>query len=599
MTAMTDIAAMRELSPLRKSTDKSDPLALANEQLHYFGIDPESAYGVALSRTVENLYRAQASVHDLWKITSETIEDLPQMDRVAYFNAKKFLSFQLAKILDTLQNPFRKTYQSLHFSQTSQYAKGAYPVFDNISAIFSATPVVVRTATYIYACTEWVDDAFHGKEPTHQIYSRLLNPTAISLANAIVDLECGPYAADYLAWNFNSGMAAIDATLSHVLNHGDILIVSRNVYGGVHQLLHDYFAKPTKMGIQLVWFDGYDAQSFEEFFNKVQQSHQETLNTGSKIHVYLESPCNPHGYVLDIAGICEVAHSRGALVMLDSTLATPVLANPLMHKNAEKRPDYLIHSYTKDISGSGGTTAGCVIGPNWRMFIPKGESMHGLDWSDSMFWNVYYIKGGFLDSEKALDVLTGMRTLELRMIRKCINTKILTQFLASHPDIAVCSNAIPGNENYALAQDQLKHHLPTPLFTFHMDGAGFSKKTFQRFFDSLEPSFGHQVSIGQCNTIVLCPALTSHSELSQKALAEARIFPTTIRVSMGDENPQDLIAHLLHAMQYTLDQEKPGFSDQFMSGDALDAMATEEYLRIHSAYVATQPKLADLLSTST
>ena len=98
--------------------------------------------------------------------------------------------------------------------------KGPYPLFDNVTAIFSATPVITRTATYVYACTEWVEDAFQGKEFLHEIYSRLLNPTSICLANHIVDLEAGPEANEYFAWNFNSGMAAIDATLANLLGNG-------------------------------------------------------------------------------------------------------------------------------------------------------------------------------------------------------------------------------------------------------------------------------------------------------------------------------------------------------------------------------------------
>ena len=173
----------------------------------HFGIEKESEYGQALFNTAQHLYYTQANMQQLWQITSDTFEGLSKENKVAYFNAKKFLSFQIAKILDTLQNPFRATYQSLSKQSGSQVSKSHYSLFDNVTALFSATPVVVRTATYVYACTEWVDDAFQGKESTHQIYSRLLNPTNISLANAIVDLEAGPYAADYLAWNFNSGMA--------------------------------------------------------------------------------------------------------------------------------------------------------------------------------------------------------------------------------------------------------------------------------------------------------------------------------------------------------------------------------------------------------
>ena len=177
------------LSPKRNSTKADSTQALVNEQLAHFGIDEQSDYGRALAQTAHHLYGAQSSVMQLWDITSNTLQSLDKEDRVAYFNAKKFLSFQIAKILDTLQNPFRATYQSLSSGNGSQ---GHYPLFDNVTALFSATPVVVRTATYVYACTEWVDDAFQGKEFTHQIYSRLLNPTNSSLANAIVDMEAGP-----------------------------------------------------------------------------------------------------------------------------------------------------------------------------------------------------------------------------------------------------------------------------------------------------------------------------------------------------------------------------------------------------------------------
>ena len=174
---------------------------------------------------------------------------LETSDRIARFNALKFLSFQLAKILDSVQTPFRRAYQSLPLSIATQTAKGPYPIIDNVTALFSATPVITRTATYIYACAEWIEDAFAGKEPMLEIYSRLLNPTSISLANYIVDLETGENASEYLAWNYSSGMAAIDATLSHLLGRDDILITSRNIYGGAHQLIHDWFAKPSNLAV--------------------------------------------------------------------------------------------------------------------------------------------------------------------------------------------------------------------------------------------------------------------------------------------------------------------------------------------------------------
>ena len=231
---MTEFDHQRQLSPLRNTTEATDVRTLASEQLAHFGIDEGTDFGGALLSLTQKLYDVNADVHGLWSATMEHLAQLARSDRIAYFNAKRFLCFQLAKILDSLQNPMRATYQSLVTKEGGFASKGPYPIFDNVTALFSSTPVITRTATYIYACTEWVEDAFTGREPLHEIYSRLLNPTSISLANHVVDLECGPDSKDYLAWNYNSGMAAIDGLLSHLVGYEDVILASRNVYGGTY-----------------------------------------------------------------------------------------------------------------------------------------------------------------------------------------------------------------------------------------------------------------------------------------------------------------------------------------------------------------------------
>jgi O-acetylhomoserine (thiol)-lyase len=595
MSTPTTLAHAKMLSPLRNTSVATSVEALSQEQLLHFGIDPQSEYGQALSSLTQHLYHAQVDVQQLWKVTSDTLAGLSKQDKVAYFNAKKFLSFQIAKILDTLQNPFRATYQSLTKQNGSQVSKSHYPLFDNVTALFSATPVVVRTATYIYACTEWVDDAFQGKESTHQIYSRLLNPTNISLANAIVDLEAGPYSADYLAWNFNSGMAAIDALLSNVLARGDVLIVSRNVYGGVYQLLHDYFARENRLNLQLEWFDGYSADEFAEFLTASRAKHVDRLAEGKSLHVYLESPCNPHGYVLDVAGISKLAHEHGHLVMLDATLATPILHQPLQRADKAERPDYVMHSYTKDICGSGATTAGVVIGESYRMFQGKGDCANGYDWSRTMFWDVYYIKGAFLDSEKAFDVLNGMKTLEMRVMNKVINTTVFSQFLASHPSLNVNCHAIEGHANAELRRSQLRHGWPCALFTVDMENAQIERNTFVRFFDALEPAFSHQVSIGQNNTIILCPALTSHSELDSGAQKKGGIYLTTMRVAMGTDNVKELVAHFINSARLHIDPVIPGFSEQFMHAEQIDDLYMQTCRRVSEQHYASSGSIKEML----
>lgn len=580
-----------ELSPRRHSSQAQDEQALVTEQLQHFGIDPDSPYGRHLGRAVLNLNRTNQDIHALWQLTEDTLASLPPEQQVSRFNAKKFLSFQLAKVLENLQTPFRQQWRGLNMELGSRLAKGPYPLFDRVPALFSANPVIVRTATYVYACTEWIDDAFQGRESSHPIYTRLLNPTSLALANTMVELEAGPHSADYLAWNFNSGMAAIDALLGTVLERDDVLLVSRNIYGGVHQLLQDYYARPQKLGVTLVWFDGTTDGEFRQALQQALTDHQEALDRGARLRVYLESPCNPHGFMLDVPAICRLGHEAGALVMLDATLATPVLFRPLQRADKAERPDFVIHSYTKDLSGTGSTTAGVVIGSQPRMFLPKGEP----GWEQTLFWQVYYIKGAFLDGDKAYEVMTGLKTLELRMLAKCINTLVFTRFLDSHPQIRVNSHALEQHPNARLRHQLLELGLPSPLFTFDLEPADLPRESFVRFFDALDPAFSHMVSLGQTNTLVLCPALTSHSELDDAALTAAGISRTGIRVAMGIERVRELIGHIILVTRLHIDPVSPGFSQQFMVAARVDELVETTTIAVHRARLTQQSKLADLL----
>jgi O-acetylhomoserine/O-acetylserine sulfhydrylase-like pyridoxal-dependent enzyme len=580
--------AMRKLSPRRHTSQAVTVEELVEEQLRHFGVAPESELGQSLANISRRLYACQADVETLWRTTLDSIARLEHRDRIALFNAKKFLSFQLAKLLDTLQNPFRRTYQELRYSNTTQSAKGPYAVFDNVTAIFSATPVIARTATYIYACAEWIADAFQGKELLLDIYSRLLNPTSVSLANFVVDLEAGPYAREYFAWNFNSGMAAIDAALSHVLGRDDILITSRNIYGGAHQLIHDWFAKPANLAIAVESFDGCSGDDFEKCWRAVQKKYADRIALGRRVYVYLESPSNPHGDFLDTPEICRRAHEHGLRVMLDATVGTPFLVQSLQRSDPAERPDFVIHSYTKDLTGTGSTIAGCVIGRNEDMFLPKGETVGGVKWNETLFWNVYYVKGAFLNADAAYEVIQGMRTLEVRMLAKCINTRILTRALNEHPQIRVHSSELPDHANAAVRERIAYLGLPAPLFTIDLQGV--PRTAFQRFFDCLEPTFAHMISLGQSNTIISCPALTTHSELDETALAEGGITPTTIRFAVGDEDPKDLLFHFIETARLAIDPLVAGFSAGFPTPAAIDVLVKECYLETHGKYIETKPK---------
>ncbi len=591
------ISLLSQLSPIRHTTNADDVPSLAREQAQHFGVDPDSEYGQAMVALASHLYNANESVHALWKITTDTLADLDRSDRVAYFNCKRFLCFQMAKLLDSLQNPMRATYQSIACQDSGFSVKGNFPLFDNVTALFSATPVITRTATYLFACTEWIEDGFKGKEPLHEIYSRLLNPTSISLANHIVDIECGPYASQYLAWNFNSGMAAIDALLANLVGYEDILLVSRNIYGGSYQLIQDWYGKRSNLNVAVEWFDGFDGDSFKERLQTVEKKYNDRIRDGRKIYVYLESPCNPHGNVLDVPAISSVSHDHNWLVIVDETVGTPFLHPSLKRENESERPDFVVHSYTKDLAGFGNTTAGVVIGKNERMFMAKGDQCEitlpsgkaeTIAWDETLFWNVYYIKGAFLDADKAFEVLNGLKTFEMRVLNKAINTLVLSEVLNEHPSINVNCPALESHPNHGIMKKVMRQGWPAGLFTIDMEGCerngipAVDQSDFKRFLDSLEPAVGMQVTLGQTNTTALCPALTSHSELSNDALKEANIMPTTLRISVGLEDPRAIISHIKMAAKNSL---SPEFVQQFPDNQHIDELYCRIYKRVHGEYI--------------
>ena len=169
------------------------------------------------------------------------------------------------------------------------------------------------------------------------------------------------------------------------------------------------------------------------------------------------------------------------------------------------------------------------------------------------------------------------------MLRKCINTRILARFLDSHPSITVYSSALSENNNHALANELSFLGLPAPLFT--IDLGEISRDSFQRFFDSLSPAFSHMISLGQSNTIVSCPSLTTHSELDENAIRDAGLTPTTIRFSVGNEDPRDLIVHLKAIARITIDENAPGFSDGFLDDKQTAELIRECYLTTHQEYI--------------
>jgi cystathionine beta-lyase/cystathionine gamma-synthase len=179
-----------------------------------------------------------------------------------------------------------------------------------------------------------------------------------------------------------------------------------------------------------------------------------------------------------------------------------------------------------------------------------------------------------------------MKTLEMRMLKKCINTLILARWLAAHPQIQVHGPANSADANAENCARLSYLGLPSPLFTIDFEAAGLERMSFERFFDSLAPMFGHMVSLGQSNTVVLCPALTSHSEMGPEALRAAGITPTTIRIAVGDEDPRELIRDFLATARLALEPAPRGFCVQSPAGALVAELVDTTYLDVHRRHAA-------------
>ena len=273
--------------------------------------------------------------------------------------------------------------------------------------------------------------------------------------------------------------------------------------------------------------------------------YADRLAGGRRAYVYLESPCNPHGYVLDVPGICREAHARGMRVMLDATVGTPFLIRPLQREDPVERPDFVIHSYTKDLSGTGSVIAGVVIGRNHDMFLPKGEQADGISWDQTLFWNVYYVKGAFLNADAAFEVLQGLRTLDVRMLAKCINTLILARFFNAHPQIEANCNALPKDDNYAPSRTvDVSGARPAAVHGRHAGhpASGFSAVLRQSGADVRSHD---QPGAEQYDRQL--PGVDDAFRIEARTIRRGRDFATTIRFAVGDEDPKDLIAHFIAA----------------------------------------------------
>lgn len=411
-----------------------------------------------------------------------------------------------------------------------------------------ADPATGARAVPIYQTTSFVfNDAEHAKNlfalaEIGNIYTRIMNPTQGVLEGRISALEGGTETAVGLpgALAVSSGQAAEVLAILNLAESGDHIVVSSSLYGGTYNLFNYTFPK---MGIIATFVD--DPDDLDAWAAAVQP------NTKA---FYGESIGNPRANVLDIAGISRVAHENQVPLIVDNTVATPYLLRPLEHG-----ADIVVHSATKFIGGHGNSIGGLIIDGGSFDFGASGKhpmltepdpSYHGLPYWSALGPGAYIIKarvqllrdlGPALSPFNAFLFLQGVETLSLRMERHFENAQKIAEFLEAHPLVEGVSYAgLPSSQWYDRATELTGGRGYGSIVAFDIAGG---LEAGQKFVDALE-LHSHVANIGDAKSLVIHPASTTHSQLSEAEQAASGVRPGLIRLSVGLETVADLISDL-------------------------------------------------------
>ena len=403
----------------------------------------------------------------------------------------------------------------------------------------TADPTTDARAVPIYASTSFVfHDSQHaadrfGLKDAGNIYGRLTNPTQDVFERRIASLE-GSSAALAVA----SGAAAINYTITALARSGEHIVASKTIYGGTYNLLAHTL--PLSSGITTTFADPYVEGSFEA-----------AIQDNTKA-IFIETLGNPNSNIVDIEEIAKVAHRHGIPLVVDSTFATPYLVRPL-----EWGADIVVHSATKFIGGHGTAIGGVIIdgGFDWKKsgkypwISEPNPSYHGVSFADAAGSAAFvtYIRaillrdtGSTLSPFHAFLFLQGLETLSLRVERHVENALKIVDYLNKNPQVeAVHHPSLESEPSHSL----YKKYFPNgggSIFTFEIKG---DAKTAQKFIDNL-PIFSLLANVADVKSLVIHPASTTHSQLTEAELADQGIKPNTIRLSIGTEKAEDLIAAL-------------------------------------------------------
>ena len=397
---------------------------------------------------------------------------------------------------------------------------------------------IYQTVAYAFDSTQHGADLFDLKTPGN-IYTRIMNPTTDVLEQRIAALE-GGIAALALA----SGQAAVTYAIQTIAEAGDNIVSSSALYGGTYNL----FA-PTlpQFGIETRFADYREPDAFEKLIDERTKA------------VFVESLGNPLGNVTDIEKIAKIAHAHGVPLIVDNTVATPYLLRPI-----DFGADIVVQSLTKYLGGHGNSLGGAIIDSGkfpWaehKARFPRlnepDVSYHGVVYTEALGPAAYIGRarvvplrntGAALSPFNSFLILQGIETLPLRMERIVQNTRSIAEYLKAHPKVAWVNYAgLPDHPEHALAQKYLRGAAPSGLFTFGLPGG---REAGARFLDALQ-LFTRLVNIGDTKSLATHPASTTHRQLDAAELEKAGVSLDTVRLSIGIEHADDLIADLEQAL---------------------------------------------------
>ena len=391
---------------------------------------------------------------------------------------------------------------------------------------------IYQTTSYVFRNSQHAADRF-GLKDAGNIYGRLTNSTQDVLEKRLAALEGGS-AALALA----SGAAAVTYAVQALAANGGHIVAQKTIYGGSFNLL-EHTLPAYAVNTTFV-----DAHNLNEIENAIQE------NTRA---IYLETLGNPNSDIPDIDAVAEIAHKHGLPLVIDNTFGTPYLIRPIEHG-----ADVVIHSATKFIGGHGTTLGGIIVDGgkfDWKKsgkfpnIADPNPSYHGVSFYDAAGPAAFvtYIRaillrdtGACISPFNAFLLLQGVETLSLRLERHAENTKKVVEYLSAHPLVESVSHpSLPGHPDHALYEKYFPNG-GASIFTFEIKGG---QEAAWKFIDSLK-IFSLLANVADVKSLVIHPASTTHSQLTETELKDQGISPSTIRLSIGTEHIDDIIADL-------------------------------------------------------